>query len=264
MNWKILLTLLAAGLWWWLGDYLYTCKAKQVCYGCGAQSEAITPPPPSTSYAPLTFNFDNSDAITTDAFATVKDSILGGNADDKILEITGYYFQDEDESVGLARAASAAKLLGLPEDKVRLKAEQVSGNGTGKERFSSADFNWVPVKREAVEETLGGATIRFPYNSSIKDADPSIDVYLDRLAEELKKTGKKVTLTGHTDSDGEVDANMRLGRQRARMIRQILRDKGVSRNQITIESRGEAEPVDTNETEDGKHNNRRVEVRIID
>ncbi|HMR42403.1 MAG TPA: OmpA family protein, partial [Saprospiraceae bacterium] len=69
--------------------------------------------------------------------------------------------------------------------------------------------------------------------------------------------------TGHTDNVGEADENMKLGARRAGAIKDILVKSGVNANQITTDSKGESQPVASNDTEEGRHDNRRVEVRLI-
>ena len=83
------------------------------------------------------------------------------------------------------------------------------------------------------------------------------------LPANIKKTGENIELTGHTDNTGTEESNMDLGMRRAKAIQNILIAKGVDKNLISIESKGETKPVATNDTEAGRHQNRRVELRLI-
>ncbi len=114
-----------------------------------------------------------------------------------------------------------------------------------------------------VEELSDRILIRFPFGSVQKDYDPAVDAYLDRLAVRIRNTGEQVRLTGHTDDVDTEAVNYRLGMARADEIRQILLDKGAPSGQILVESRGETQPVAPNTSEEGRHSNRRVEVRLI-
>jgi outer membrane protein OmpA-like peptidoglycan-associated protein len=67
-----------------------------------------------------------------------------------------------------------------------------------------------------------------------------------------------VNIVGHTDSKGTDDYNIRLGARRAESVKAYLISKGISASRITTITRGESEPVDTNETDAGRANNRRV------
>ena len=88
---------------------------------------------------------------------------------------------------------------------------------------------------------------------------------LNELAEFMliKKT-LKIELAGHTDSDGEEEANKILSQKRAETVRNYLIKKGVPPNRMTAMGYGETQPIATNSTEKGKALNRRTEVRIIE
>ena len=87
--------------------------------------------------------------------------------------------------------------------------------------------------------------------------------YLDRLAERIKQTGETVTLTGHTDNVGEPEPNFKLGADRSEKIKANLVKLGVNPDQVQTSSKGETQPRATNDTEEGRYENRRVEVRLI-
>jgi outer membrane protein OmpA-like peptidoglycan-associated protein len=105
--------------------------------------------------------------------------------------------------------------------------------------------------------------IHFPYNSTRKQDDAAVEEYLSRLAEYLKTTGQRVTITGHTDNVGDPKTNYRLGLQRAQAIRKTLVAKGVPAERITSLSKGEKEPIATNDNPRGRYKNRRAEIRIV-
>jgi outer membrane protein OmpA-like peptidoglycan-associated protein len=92
--------------------------------------------------------------------------------------------------------------------------------------------------------------------------DAKVDAYLDKLALRLSQTTETVQITGHTDNTGSRDGNRRLSERRAKSIRDILVGKGVASNRLTVDWKGQDSPVSTNETEQGRYNNRRVELRI--
>ena len=69
-------------------------------------------------------------------------------------------------------------------------------------------------------------------------------------------------MTGHTDNTGNEASNLDLGLRRAKAIQNILIARGVDKNLITIESKGESQPVATNDSEAGRHQNRRVELKL--
>lgn len=85
---------------------------------------------------------------------------------------------------------------------------------------------------------------------------------LDALAQSLTKYPKSdLMIVGHTDATGTDSYNMALSRRRASSASGYLRTHGVTRG-IKSLGRGEGEPIASNETDDGRQQNRRVEVAI--
>jgi cytochrome c oxidase subunit 2 len=72
-----------------------------------------------------------------------------------------------------------------------------------------------------------------------------------------------VELGGHTDNQGEPDSNMSLSESRAQAVKDYLVGKGVAGTSLTTKGYGETQAVDTNETAEGRQNNRRTELKII-
>ena len=87
---------------------------------------------------------------------------------------------------------------------------------------------------------------------------------LDQVAKALGDLDDKQTVLveGHTDSKGPDDANMALSQARAESVRAYLVSRGVKPARISAVGRGEAQPVATNDTPEGRANNRRVEIVI--
>ena len=78
--------------------------------------------------------------------------------------------------------------------------------------------------------------------------------------EELPEIG--VMLRGHTDSTGSIWYNSKLGMKRAVTVQKYLMSKGIDSGRMTVESKGEEEPVASNSTREGRRQNRRVEIII--
>jgi outer membrane protein OmpA-like peptidoglycan-associated protein len=74
----------------------------------------------------------------------------------------------------------------------------------------------------------------------------------------------KVRVEGHTDSDGTDEYNFDLSDRRAAAVVTYLVEQGVEADRLTSAGLGESRPVDTNETEEGRQNNRRVEFHIVE
>lgn len=119
------------------------------------------------------------------------------------------------------------------------------------------------VKEEANETivTLSGAVL---FKTGKSDLLPLAETTLDRVAAALKQLDESqvVTIYGHTDSRGADDMNRRLSQERADVVREYLVGKGVGATKIKAVGKGESEPIASNDTPEGRANNRRVEMVI--
>ena len=73
----------------------------------------------------------------------------------------------------------------------------------------------------------------------------------------------RIEVRGHTDGHGSVDYNQRLSENRAKAVVDYLVSKGVDPKRLQYKGFGKTQPVDTNATEEGRANNRRVEFKIL-
>ena len=81
--------------------------------------------------------------------------------------------------------------------------------------------------------------------------------------ERLQKEGTiDIVSEGHTDSQGTDAYNQHLSERRAHSVREYLVKGGIDNNRIDVVGKGEAEPVASNDTADGRAQNRRVELRM--
>jgi len=218
---------------------------------------------------PLAFYWSKKEVVVGDGFKAYKDSVLLTLKDGQILEITGLYRQSEEntsqyDNLGLARANEIRKLFAeIPDNRIKLYGKQVEEKtGERTDPFSSAYFRSA-VNNANVKEVNETALIYFPYNSTAKLDNRNIENYLDEVAERVKKTGEKIRLTGHTDSFGDRAYNYKLGKMRAKIIKDYLVSKGVPSNSIIVLSKGEDEPLKPNNTRENRAKNRRVELKIL-
>lgn len=86
---------------------------------------------------------------------------------------------------------------------------------------------------------------------------------LRQLANSLNKFGNSsLLIVGHTDSQGDDAYNQNLSQRRANAASAYLQAQGVPSTRVSTSGRGELEPVASNATDDGRQQNRRVEVAI--
>lgn len=109
-----------------------------------------------------------------------------------------------------------------------------------------------------VSTATGFETIQFDFNSSVLKTD-SYPV-LDKLSSVLRENGGKVTTKGYASSEGTAAYNLKLSKDRANSVKTYLVNSGVNASQVTVKGLGEANPIASNDTEEGRIQNRRVET----
>src|SRR5690606_4058831 len=75
---------------------------------------------------------------------------------------------------------------------------------------------------------------------------------------------RRIEVAGHTDDRGGDALNLRLSQARAQAVVDHLVRKGIPKELLVAKGYGPSEPIDTNRTEAGRANNRRVEFRILE
>lgn len=115
-----------------------------------------------------------------------------------------------------------------------------------------------PAKRKIV---LRGVNFDFDKSNIRPDARPVLDEAIRILQQE---GGIAVIAEGHTDSVGTDAYNLRLSERRSAAVREYLVRGGISSSRIRTEGYGEARPVASNDTAEGRAQNRRVELRIAE
>lgn len=87
---------------------------------------------------------------------------------------------------------------------------------------------------------------------------------LNDLVEVLKlKPMMVIEIAGHTDSVGSPESNLKLSNNRANSVRSYLVSHGIAAERVTAQGYGDTQPVASNDTEEGRQQNRRTVVRII-
>lgn len=122
----------------------------------------------------------------------------------------------------------------------------------------SLNIQLVPVKKGEVfiVKNLFFATNKTRILSRSEEALNDLYMYLARNPQ------VRIKIIGHTDSVGKDEANQKLSDGRANEVMKDLIERGISADRLQAEGRGETQPIDTNDTEEGRQNNRRVEIEI--
>lgn len=95
------------------------------------------------------------------------------------------------------------------------------------------------------------------------DLNASAETNLDKLSNILKEyPDTNIEIQGHTDSKGADSYNLNLSEKRAQSVATYLRGRGISSGRVRTKGYGETAPVASNDTEDGRSQNRRVDFLI--
>jgi outer membrane protein OmpA-like peptidoglycan-associated protein len=124
------------------------------------------------------------------------------------------------------------------------------------------NINGATVERvgEGIEVTFASG-ILYPFNST--EILPAGRTNLQELASSLQKyPNSDILIVGHTDSVGTDAYNLDLSQRRAQAASAYLQSLGVPASRLRTQGKGEAEPVQANDTEEGRARNRRVEIAI--
>ncbi|MBK9272307.1 MAG: OmpA family protein [Saprospiraceae bacterium] len=112
------------------------------------------------------------------------------------------------------------------------------------------------------DRTLRLDNIYFETGSAALNADS--DLALEVLKNALDKNPKlQVEISGHTDNVGDNTANNKLSLDRASAVKDYLVGKGIAAQRMSAVGFGSLKPVDSNDTEEGRSKNRRIEFKIL-
>jgi outer membrane protein OmpA-like peptidoglycan-associated protein len=114
---------------------------------------------------------------------------------------------------------------------------------------------------EGIKLVLNENAVRFDINKS--SLTPAAKTNLDKLVPVLGEyPDTNIIIYGYTDNTGAAEYNLKLSGERAASVRDYLTGKGVSSNRFQVTGLGIADPIASNETLEGRSQNRRVEFAI--
>ena len=119
-----------------------------------------------------------------------------------------------------------------------------------------------PVPEPPKEETFvfDSGRLNFDFDKSV--VKPQYFELLRNVKDYAEQNDFRLTIIGHTDSKGTDAYNMALGMRRAVAVRDKLIEFGLDPARVlSVESRGESEPIAPNDTEQGRFENRRIEFK---
>ena len=158
------------------------------------------------------------------------------------------------------------------------KTARILGAGIGGVAGAAVGYQMDKQIKELKESTAGSGVdvtsdgqsilvnlpngVTFPVDSYT--IQPSFRATLDDVANSLiKYPNSLIDVYGHTDSTGSDAYNQSLSERRAMAVRDYLISRGVGAARIRSQGFGETQPIASNETEEGRSANRRVEIKIV-
>ena len=148
--------------------------------------------------------------------------------------------------IGAIAGAGIGQYMDRQEQKLR---QQTAGTGIEVERQGNDIVLQMP------------ANVTFDFNSAV--LNPQFRPQLEQVAKTLVDfPSTYVDVMGHTDSIGSAEVNQRLSEQRAQSVAAALTSYGVLSARIATKGYGYNVPIASNETEEGRAQNRRVEIRL--
>jgi outer membrane protein OmpA-like peptidoglycan-associated protein len=196
---------------------------------------------------------------TTDAYTgekkvskTAKGAGIGALSGAILGAVTGDNSKERRERalIGAGVGALAGGAVGnyMDRQEAKLRA-QLQGTGVSVTRSGN----------EIVLNMPGNVT----FQTASADLNANFFGVLDSVAIVLKEFDKTlIDVEGHTDNVGADDYNLQLSQKRASTVAGYLRNRGVNDQRIVAEGAGEREPVASNDSPDGRQQNRRVELTL--
>lgn len=163
--------------------------------------------------------------------------------------------RDELADQGAANTAQGAELAA--EKERRIEAEKRAKQAAA----DLAKFASVKQETRGMVITLSGGVL---FVSAKADLLPSAQLKLNQVAEALIKEDplSKIVVEGHTDSQGSASYNQELSERRAQTVRDYLVARGIASDRVTSQGFGFSRSIADNKSEEGRANNRRVEIVV--
>lgn len=164
----------------------------------------------------------------------------------------------KDEALAKAKAEEAARAKAAKEAAERAAkeaADKAANDAAAQAAKAAKDAEaYIANFKDIVYfETAKADPLEMNIHNPIWDA---LKIFMDNVKD------VDVVVAGHTDSDGRASTNQALSERRANAVKAILIEKGIDAKRIKTVFKGENEPIATNDTEEGKAKNRRVEITL--
>ena len=199
---------------------------------------------------------------------------------------------DQDSAEGAAIGAGVGGVVGGAVGLFRCRADEADSDGDGvsdsKDKCpgtpagvavdamgcpKDADGDGVPDYKDKCPKTPKGAKVNTAgcwilkgvwFDTDKADIKPGMEATIIEAVQVLKQNpGLKVQIQGHTDNIGNASYNQKLSEKRAESVRQFFLKNGIAADRLSATGYGLTQPVATNDTEEGRAQNRRVQIKPI-
>ena len=151
--------------------------------------------------------------------------------------------------IGAAVGGGTGAVIGNKMDK---QARKITEALPGAEVERVGEGIRLVLKEDAVRFDVNKATLTAQAKSNLDKLIPVFNEYPDT----------NIDIFGYTDSSGNATSNLTLSKNRAKTVKNYLNSKGLASSRLNTTGLGIADPIASNETADGKSQNRRVEFAI--
>lgn len=265
--------------WLYFGIRYYECNVKNLCEEpkTSVVVDTITvikevPATKPLTFLPFSITKNTATVSLIDSTSNPLQSYfdhLNTNQQDELV-ITSFFSKSENGAVGLARNEHIKKRLadfGMNTDRIVLQTKQEDfsfGENNQYVKGFAYEFQKMSEERiKAIDKGIASKILYAGFGSKTFKPDNTLNAYAIELKNYLAKNPtKKVEIIGHTDSNGEAEANMWFGKERAKSVMQYFVLQGIDATKLTISSKGETTPIAPNNTLEGQRKNRRIEINI--
>ncbi|MBA6292975.1 OmpA family protein [Colwellia sp. MB3u-70] len=177
---------------------------------------------------------------------------------------------EERKTLLMGMESAETKQTQLAKDKAEAKMEYEQAQAQKRaddERFSRVQSMYSPEEANVYRQ-LNNVLIRaqgFAFKSGSSEIESSNFILLNKIIEAIKNfPGANIMVSGHTDNLGSEELNMALSQARAQTVANFITQVGlISKDKVDSSGFGKNKPVASNETAEGRAENRRVEILII-
>ncbi len=158
------------------------------------------------------------------------------------------------------------KIMKNGQESAWVKIETIGSDGT--DSYILTIIQLAEMKQEITADDMlktlnadGHIALYINFETGKADIKPESQVIIDQIVEMMKANPTlKVSIEGHTDNVGTATANQTLSEKRAQAVMNALIAKGIDKSRLTSKGWGATKPIGDNSTDDGKAQNRRVEI----